>query len=110
VGGGFTGEGILLVEGTLTMSGNPSYNGLILVIGKGVLIKDGGGNGTTNGAILVANLYDSHNNLIASGPPGVPSVTWKGGGNADIQYDSCWVSAMNQAFPFRVLAGRELMY
>jgi hypothetical protein len=109
VGGGFTGSGILLVEGTATFSGNPSYNGLILVIGKGDLEKNGGGNGTTNGAILVANLYDSSGNLL-SGAPGRPTINWNGGGTANINYDSCWVNAMNKALAYRVLAGRELMY
>jgi Tfp pilus assembly protein PilX len=110
LGGGFSGAGILLVEGTLTMSGNPSYNGIILVIGQGVLVKNGGGNGTTNGSILVANLFDSKGNPIASGAPGVPSITWNGGGNATIQYDSCWISAVTQSFPFQFVAEREMMY
>ena len=41
-----SGSGILLVEGNLTMSGTPNFNGLILVIGKGSVTKNGGGNGT----------------------------------------------------------------
>jgi hypothetical protein len=109
LGGGFTGAGILLVEGNLTMQGNPAYNGLILVIGKGVLNKNGGGNGVVNGSILVANLYDSSGNPISSGPPGVPTINWNGGGNATIQYDSCWVNNVSQ-FPYRIVAVREMMY
>jgi hypothetical protein len=109
IGGGFTGAGILLVEGNLTMNGNPGYNGLILVIGKGSITKNGGGNGVVNGSILVANLYDSSGNPISSGAPGVPTINWNGGGNATIQYDSCWINDVTQ-FPYRIVAVREMMY
>jgi hypothetical protein len=107
--GGFTGSGILLVEGNLTLNGNPNYNGVILVIGKGVINKNGGGNGVVNGSILVANLYDSNGNLITSGPPGVPTINWNGGGTVNVQYDSCWISSVSQ-FPYRIVAVREMMY
>jgi hypothetical protein len=108
-----SGTGILVVTGTLTMSGNPNWNGIIYVIGKGVLIKNGAGNGTTNGSILVADLYDSSNKLIplgANNPPGAPSITWNGGGNGTIQYDTCWINYLNQALPYTELAQRELIF
>jgi hypothetical protein len=113
LGGGFSGAGILLVTGTLTMSGNPNYNGLILVIGKGVFNKNGGGNGTMNGSIVVANMYDSATPpnpipLGANNPPGSPTINWNGGGNATIQYYTCWINSMSQSFPYRVVAQREL--
>jgi len=41
--------------------------------------------------------------------PGIPSIAWNGGGNATIQYDSCWISSVTQSF----LIGcrqRELIY
>ena len=115
ISGGWSGAGILLVEGTLTMSGNPSFSGLILVIGKGIVVKNGGGNGTLDGSILVANLYDSSgvytpaHLMPSSGAPGTPNITWKGGGNAGIQYDSCWSSAMSQSLNYRIVAVREMM-
>ena len=114
--GGISGTGILLVTGTLTMNGNPSFNGLILVIGKGNVVKNGGGNGVLNGSLFVANLYSdpppTYNNLIplgANNPPGIPTIAWNGGGNATIQYDSCWINTVSQSFPLRILAQRELM-
>jgi hypothetical protein len=64
---------ILLVEGTLTLSGHPSYKGLILVIGKGVVTKNGGGNAT-------------------------------------VQYDSCWANALNASLPYSSIGVREMMY
>jgi hypothetical protein len=101
----------------LTMSGTPSFNGLILVIGEGNVVKNGGGNGTLNGSLLVANLYSdtppTYTHLIPLGsnnPPGIPTINWNGGGNATIQYDSCWISAVTQSFPYKLVAQRELIY
>jgi Tfp pilus assembly protein PilX len=109
-----SGSGILLVTGTLTMNGNPSWNGLILVVGKGNIVKNGGGNGTLDGALLVANLYSdpppTYTHLIASGPPGIPTIAWNGGGNATVQYDSCWLSFLSQSQPYRTITDRELIY
>ena len=48
-----SGAGILIVTGELTLSGNFSYDGLILVLGAGRVIRNGGGNGTIRGGILV---------------------------------------------------------
>lgn len=108
--GGLTGSGILLVTGTLTMNGNPNFDGLILVVGQGSVVKNGGGNGTVDGAMLVANLYDSSGNLLpSSSAPGSPSVTWNGGGNVQWNYDSCWSSAMSQLLAWRIVAMREIM-
>jgi len=114
---GGSGTGILLVTGTLTMSGTPSFNGLVLVIGEGSVVKNGGGNGTLNGSLLVANLYSdtppTYTHLIplgANNPPGIPTMNWNGGGNATIQYDSCWINAVTQSFPYKLVAQRELIY
>jgi len=95
------------------MGGNPNWNGIIYVIGKGVLVKQGGGSGIMNGSIMVANLYNSSNKLIPLGAnnlPGSPTINWDGGGNANINYDTCWINAINQTLPYRELAQRELIY
>ena len=112
-----SGAGILLVTGTLTMNGTPSFNVVILVIGKGNVQKNGGGNGTLNGALFVADLYSdtppTYTNLIPLGSnhaPGIPTISWNGGGNATIQYDSCWISTVTQSFPYKIVAQRELIY
>jgi Tfp pilus assembly protein PilX len=112
---GGSGAGILLVTGDLTLVGGFSYNGIILVIGTGTVTKNGGGGGTLNGSMFVANMYTTaaHTTLVALGsnnPPGPPTITWNGGGNATFQYDSCWISAVAQSFPYRIVAQRELIY
>jgi Tfp pilus assembly protein PilX len=112
---GGSGAGILLVTGQLTENGGFSYNGLILVIGKGSVVKDGGGGGTDNGSLFLANMYTdtSYSHLIALGsnlPPGPPSMAWNGGGNALLQYDSCWIANVTQSLPYTIVAQRELIY
>jgi hypothetical protein len=104
------GGGILLVTGTLTMSGNSSFYGVILVIGKGVFIANGGGNGSYNGSVLVANTTDSTGHLLPTLGP--PVVDWSGGGGNGIYYNSCAINQAKSIFfgPFIRLASRELMY
>lgn len=83
IGPGLAGTGLLIVTGTLTMKGNCEFYGLILVLGEGELIRNGGGNGATLGAIVVAK-YDSTGFLA-------PTFDTSGGGTSDIKYDSEWV-------------------
>ena len=93
------------------MTGAPSYNGLILVIGKGTVTKSGGGNGVVDGSLFLANLYNSSGALLpASSAPGVPSMNWGGGGTMTFQYDSCWATQMSQALNYRIVAVREMIY
>ncbi len=86
-----TGYGILVVTGTLTFSGNYSFNGLILVIGAGASVMNGGGNGQINGSVFVAN--------TAGGTINPPSASWSGGGGNGIQYNHCWADDMLAKVP-----------
>jgi hypothetical protein len=76
-----SGAGLLIVTGTLTMNGNPSFNGLILVLGEGRVLKTGGGNGNTMGAMMIARFG-------ATGGFLEPSFLVSGAGNSNHQYDS----------------------
>ena len=76
------GAGLLIVTGDLNMSGNPSFSGLILVLGNGSINRNGGGNGNIYGAITVASFG------ATSGDFTPPFFNTNGGGNATIQYDS----------------------
>jgi hypothetical protein len=105
-----TGAGILLVEGDANFTGRPNYDGVILFIGKGNVSMSGGGNGVIDGAMLIANLNDSSGHPLTSGAPGAPILNFSGAGNMTIQYDSCWVAAMNQSSPYKSLGIRELTY
>jgi hypothetical protein len=84
------------------MSGNPSFSGLILVLGDGHVQRNGGGNGDVLGALLVAK-FDANGN----GGFQAPFFDTNGGGNSLMQYDSAAVrSALNIAGP-RVLGFHE---
>ncbi len=91
--GGASGFGLLVVKGTLTFSGNINWTGIIMVIGDGVMVRNGGGNGTISGAVWIAN---------TSGPDGTPGtaddtmgaavLNTSGGGASNIQYCSSAVA------------------
>lgn len=94
------GSGLLIVTGTLTMHGNPNFNGLILVLGEGRVERDGGGNGDIYGAMAVARFN-------ATGGFLPPFFDTNGGGNSTMKYDSTALrQAMNTTGP-RVLGIHE---
>ena len=75
--GGQTGAGLLVVTGDLYANGNPSWDGIIIVLG-GVYDVKGGGNGILDGTIYVLNLDPSNDR-----------VTWStaGGGTATYNHN-----------------------
>jgi len=99
------GAGILLVEGTLSVSGSPEFDGLVLVIGKGIYYGDG--DAVVGGQTLVANITSG----VSGDIPGPPLVNLSGGGGAGgTYYDSCKANLGNDRIPYRVLATREIQY
>lgn len=77
-----SGSGYLVVTGTLTMRGNTNFKGVILVLGTGELIRNGGGNGDILGGITIAKFGRTSGNFEA------PTFHTNGGGNSNVQYDS----------------------
>jgi hypothetical protein len=97
LGPGDNGTGFLVVTGNVTMRGNTSFRGIIFVLGGGSIARNGGGNGTISGGIIVAKFG-------ATGGFGAPSFTTNGGGNSRIEYDSSAVSEATNLMPgFQVL-------
>jgi hypothetical protein len=80
------GSGVLVVTGTLTLQGNPNFKGIILVLGDGVLNRNGGGNGDILGGITIAKFGRTSGNFEA------PTFHTNGGGNSNVQYDSQSIS------------------
>jgi len=76
------GAGLLVVTGNLEMNGNPSFEGLILVLGDGTVNRNGGGSGNIYGAIIIARFNRSGGGFLA------PWFDTDGGGNSTMQYDS----------------------
>lgn len=77
------GAGLLIVEGTLYFNGpGPNFNGIILVLGGGRLLKAGGGNKDIYGSIMIARFG-------ATGGFLDPTFEYLGGaGSSNLQYDS----------------------
>jgi len=74
------GKGLLVVTGTLSMNGSQTFDGLVLVLGGGVLDRSGGGNGSSGGAFVVAR-FNSTGDFLA------PSFTSSGSGTSTLQLD-----------------------
>lgn len=81
-----SGAGVVIVTGTLTMRGNTDFRGIILVLGKGELIRNGGGNGDILGGITIAAFDRTAGGFTA------PTFLTSGGGNSTVQYDSSAVT------------------
>jgi hypothetical protein len=104
-----SGYGVLVVTGNLTLNGDFTWHGVILVIGNAVVNNQGGGNGQITGAVYVANTNGS--NL------GTPTFNWNGGGGNGIQYDHCWADNLLNKYPptpstksMQVLSSRMLQF
>ena len=103
------GAGLLIVTGKLTMSGNPSFKGLILVLGEGFMDRDGGGTSYIYGAIVVAKFErnwlpednDEDHPFLA------PTYVTKGDGNSDIVYDSVELDRALSVAGLRTMGIRE---
>jgi hypothetical protein len=119
VQGNNTGYGILVVTGTLVMGGNFSWNGLVLVIGDGKVEFAGGGNGQINGSVIVSKIWDNHTTKNLLSEVGSPELKWNGGGGNGVFYNHCWADDMLTKFPFlpppptkqlKVLSTRTVTY
>jgi hypothetical protein len=64
------------------MRGNTDFRGVILVLGKGQVIRNGGGNGDILGGITIAAFNRTAGGFTA------PTFNTNGGGTSTIQYDS----------------------
>ncbi len=103
------GTGLLVVTGTLSMSGNATFNGIILVLGEGAMTRNGGGNGDILGAVVVAKFdrtwppeeNDEEHPFLA------PTFQTNGGGNSTMQYDSVKVTNALKVLGIRVVGVQE---
>jgi hypothetical protein len=102
-----TGYGLLLVTGTLDYDPDAFWNGVILVIGKGIFTSSKMGVGVINGTVFVAQTRDSTGTLLPDPNLGQSSFTQTGGGNG-IRYSSNWVNTTQALLPYGVLSFREI--
>lgn len=99
-----TGQGTLIVTGTLTLDGNFNFKGVIMVLGGGRVLRTGGGNGNIYGAMFVAKFdrTGADTDLFQA-----PTFDTSGGGTANIQYNSDYVERARQTGGHKVVAVRE---
>jgi hypothetical protein len=106
-----TGHGALVVRGKLTVQGNFTWNGLILVIGQGEIDWNGGGRGVVNGSIFMANTRENRtsDNPIGTIRSDLGEIVadFDGGGGNGIYYDSCALSDLYLGMAFSRIAVRE---
>jgi len=74
------GKGLLIVTGTLNITGSKAFDGLVLVLGDGVINRSGGGNATNYGAFVVARFGSSGGFLN-------PTFVSSGSGTSGLQLD-----------------------
>ena len=116
-----TGYGLLLVTGKFTYDPDASWNGIILVIGKGWMYSNKGNSTTTQiqGAVLLARTVDASGNpLPQSSPPiftpapgspsgfdfyNTPSSLANG-----IYYSTCWIQASMPSLGYKILSFHEI--
>jgi hypothetical protein len=93
------GAGLLIVTGDLVLNGNPSFSGVVLVLGGGTINRNGGGNGNIYGSIFVAKFARSWPSSENGQPHPflAPAFYTNGGGNANLEYDSVWVQKAKDA-------------
>lgn len=105
-----TGYGILLVTGQFTYDPDASWDGIVLVIGKGIIYSHQGGTGQFIGAMLLATTVDGSNNpLPPASPLGSPSFNFTPGAGSDgVYFSSCWVKYVQPPVTYKVLSFHEI--
>jgi len=105
-----TGYGILLVTGSLNYDPDASWEGIVLVLGKGVVTGSRMGIGRFDGAFMVAQSRDpSTGNVLPDPNLGASSVTFAPNmGGYGIYYNTCTILQALAPTSYRVLSFREI--
>ncbi len=85
------------------------FDGLILVIGQGTVVTDGGADAVIYGSVFVATTNSATSPYAQLPALVAPSFTWHGGGKSGIYYNSCWANIGN-GLHYMVVSSREEMY
>jgi len=104
-----TGYGLLLVTGTFTYDPATTWNGIVLVIGQGVINnRDHGQYQQMNGAVFVAKTRDT-NGILLTGRIGGASVSFDAPmqGNG-VRYSSCWIQKSQPTSGYKILSFHEI--
>lgn len=117
-----TGYGLLLVTGEFTYDPDASWDGIILVIGKGWMYSHQGAYTTTQiqGAILLARTVDASGNPLAlssapifttaaaGAPSGFDFSSTPNTLTNGIYYSSCWIKAAIPNVGYKIISFHEI--
>jgi len=103
-----TGYGLLLVTGALIYDPAATWNGIVLVIGQGIVTNiDHGQYQQMNGAVFVAKTRNS--GVLLTGRIGGASVSFddpmQGNG---MRYSSCWIQKAQPTAKYKILSFHEI--
>ena len=76
---------MLIVTGDLTIKGDFKFDGIIMTLGNGYILRNGGGGGGIYGGLVMANF---NRNTAGGKFLAKPAFHTNGGGNSDIKYNS----------------------
>lgn len=103
------GAGLLIVTGSLVLNGGVNFNGLVMVMGAGSILRSGGGSGDIYGAFALAKFARTWP-IAQNGLPHPflsPFFDTSGGGTGKIAFDSSKIDDALSLAPPRVVAIRE---
>jgi hypothetical protein len=118
ISGGFTGKGLLWVTGQLTMDGNASWEGPIFVVGEGDFLRDGAGNGSIAGGVIVADVSGADrvlftgddcggdDGILGNSDDGIAQSSYlvNGSGTGTTGYCSAYFTDWQSMRPFEILS------
>ena len=124
------GYGLLLVTGTLTYDPDAYWNGIVMVVGKGMVVGWKAGSGQIDGAMFVAQTLDPNTGYTTvlpgsnlgnafvdfnhdwtstpfppPAPPPPPQATMGGTG---IRYSNCWIQKSQPNAGYKILSFHEI--
>jgi hypothetical protein len=106
------GYGLLLVTGNFTYATGSSWNGIVLVIGKGTMTaSENGAGGTFKGATLIARTLDASGNpLPGTNPPGPATFndTQSPNVGSGFVYNCGWIQQAQAPLTYKILSFHEI--
>jgi Tfp pilus assembly protein PilX len=107
-----TGYGLLLVTGNLNYDPDASWQGIVMVIGKGTITGSRAGSGEFDGAVFVAQTRDpstGYTTLLADPDLGKATVLFANNmGGAGMRYSSCWIQRAQPTASYKILSFHEI--
>ena len=105
----YTGYGLLLVTGNLNYDPDASWQGMVLVIGKGTVTGSRSGSGEFDGAFIVAKTRDASGNLLPDPNLGTASLIFANNmGGVGMRYSSCWIQKAMPTASCKILSFHEI--